>query len=291
MTTPTPTPDTPQQDHGHGGPDAHAQHRFAGLGKRLHHPAAPEQAGRAPKTSDELALERTRMAADRTLMAADRSLMAWVRTALSMISFGFTIYKLLQGFEEAGTQLTHASSPRAMGMFLTGMGTVRDDNPRLDVRHVPTSRQPMKIVVDSRLEIDLEAQVLQGAPTLIFSAVERPDKVRELHDRGCRVVCLPDPRGKVDLPACLAYLAGEGLNEIHVEAGHKLNGSLARAGLIDELLWYLAPSLLGTGLPALDLPAPVSLAQRTRLHFHDIQRIGPDVRLMAKIVKIGDKAP
>jgi putative membrane protein len=122
--TPTPTPDTPQQDHGHGGPDAHAQHRLAGLGKRLHHPAAPEHAGRAPKTSDELALERTRMAADRTLMAADRSLMAWVRTALSMISFGFTIYKLLQGFEEAGTQLTHASSPRAMGMFLTGMGTV-----------------------------------------------------------------------------------------------------------------------------------------------------------------------
>lgn len=122
--TPTPTPDTPLQDHGHGAADARAQHRLAGLGKRLHHPAAPEQAGRAPKTSDELALERTLMAADRTLMAADRSLMAWIRTALSMISFGFTIYKLLQGFEEAGTQLTHASSPRAMGMFLTGMGTV-----------------------------------------------------------------------------------------------------------------------------------------------------------------------
>ncbi len=125
--TPTPTPDTPQQEHGHGGPDAHAQHRLAGLaglGKRLHHPAAPEPTGRAPKTSDELALERTLMAADRTLMAADRSLMAWIRTALSMISFGFTIYKLLQGFQEAGTQLTHASSPRTMGMFLTGMGTV-----------------------------------------------------------------------------------------------------------------------------------------------------------------------
>jgi putative membrane protein len=77
-----------------------------------------------PKTSDELAVERTRLAAQRTLMAADRSLMAWVRTALSMISFGFTIYKLLQGFQEAGTELSHASSPRVMGMFLTGMGTV-----------------------------------------------------------------------------------------------------------------------------------------------------------------------
>ena len=61
---------------------------------------------------------------DRTMMAADRSLMAWIRTSLSMISFGFTIYKLLQGFQEAGTSLAHAGSPRTMGMFLTGMGTV-----------------------------------------------------------------------------------------------------------------------------------------------------------------------
>jgi len=81
-------------------------------------------AGEADKTSTELAVQRTHLASSRTMMAADRSLMAWVRTALSMISFGFTIYKLLQGFEEAGTALGHASSPRTMGLFLTGMGTV-----------------------------------------------------------------------------------------------------------------------------------------------------------------------
>jgi inner membrane protein YidH len=76
------------------------------------------------RDATELAVERTDLAVQRNVMAADRSLMAWIRTALSMISFGFTIYKLLQGFQEAGTQLPHSSSPRAMGLFLTGLGTV-----------------------------------------------------------------------------------------------------------------------------------------------------------------------
>jgi len=124
MTTPTPGQDAPPHEPGHGSQGGHARQLLAGLGNTLHHSPAPEQAGKAPRTSDELAAERTRLAAERTLMAADRSLMAWLRTALSMISFGFTIYKLLQGFEEAGTHLSHASSPRTMGMFLTGMGTL-----------------------------------------------------------------------------------------------------------------------------------------------------------------------
>jgi putative membrane protein len=82
------------------------------------HPQLP------PLTSNQLAVERTDMATARTMMAADRSLMAWVRTGLSMISFGFTIYKLLEGFQEQGLEVAHAHSPRAVGMFLTGLGTV-----------------------------------------------------------------------------------------------------------------------------------------------------------------------
>jgi putative membrane protein len=124
MTTPTQAQTAPPQEPGHGSPGGHAPQLMAGPANPLHYPPSPEQAGKAPRTSDELAVERTGLAAERTLMAADRSLMAWIRTALSMISFGFTIYKLLQGFEEAGTHLPHASSPRTMGMFLTGMGTL-----------------------------------------------------------------------------------------------------------------------------------------------------------------------
>ncbi len=81
--------------------------------------AAPEQ-----KTPNELAEERTGLAAKRTVMAADRTLMAWVRTGLSMTSFGFTIYRLLQAFQSAGSILPNEHSPRRIGLFLTGMGTI-----------------------------------------------------------------------------------------------------------------------------------------------------------------------
>jgi putative membrane protein len=102
-------------------------HWLARLLASLHtksHPATAGQPVHRDETANELAAERTRLAIDRTLMAADRSLMAWIRTALSMISFGFTIYKLLQGFAASGNELAKASSPRAMGLFLTGLGTL-----------------------------------------------------------------------------------------------------------------------------------------------------------------------
>jgi putative membrane protein len=84
-------------------------------------PAAPLA---ADKSANELAEDRTHFATDRTMMAADRSLMAWIRTSLSMISFGFTIYKLLQSFQESGIDMARGSSPRTMGLFLTGLGTL-----------------------------------------------------------------------------------------------------------------------------------------------------------------------
>ena len=76
------------------------------------------------KSSDELAQMRTDLAVDRTLMAADRSLMAWVRTSLSMISFGFTIYKVIEAFQQQGGQVHSANMARNVGLFLTGLGTV-----------------------------------------------------------------------------------------------------------------------------------------------------------------------
>ena len=166
--------------------------------------------------------------------------------------------------------------------ILTGIGTVRDDDPQLTVRSVETTRQPTRIVVDSRLEIDLEAKVLKGAPAWIACAVDNEDKVRELRDRGCEVLRLPSPEGKVDLAALMVELGVRGLNEIHVEAGHKLNGSLVRAGVVDELLAYVAPALLGSGLPMFTLEAPADLEGRLQLRFTDVERLGDDLRLMAR---------
>lgn len=175
----------------------------------------------------------------------------------------------------------HAWRARACAI-LTGIGTVRDDDPQLDVRDVDTPRQPVKVLVDSRLEVPLEARLLKGAPAWIACTVDNPDKTRELRDRGCEVIRVPDVGGKVDLAALVGELAARGLNEVHVEAGYKLNGSLVRAGVVDELLMYVAPSLLGKGLPAFDLEAPAGLDGRLGLRFTDIERLGADLRLIAR---------
>jgi diaminohydroxyphosphoribosylaminopyrimidine deaminase/5-amino-6-(5-phosphoribosylamino)uracil reductase len=176
----------------------------------------------------------------------------------------------------------HAWRARACAI-LTGIGTVRDDNPRLDVRHLETPRQPLKVVVDSRLQLDPRARLLNGAPVLVACAVQDPEREQGLRDRGAEILHLPGPRGKVDLPALVRALAERGLNEVHVEAGYKLNGSLLQAGLIDELLLYLAPSALGAGLPAFDLPAPATLASRLSFRWQDIQSVGDDLRLLARV--------
>ncbi|MCX7272700.1 MAG: bifunctional diaminohydroxyphosphoribosylaminopyrimidine deaminase/5-amino-6-(5-phosphoribosylamino)uracil reductase RibD [Burkholderiales bacterium] len=165
--------------------------------------------------------------------------------------------------------------------ILTGIGTVRDDDPRMTVRDVETPRQPLRVLVDSRLEVDLDAQLLKGG-ALVVCAVRNPDKERELADRGCEVLLLPGAGAKVDLPALMRELAGRGVNELHVEAGFKLNGSLVREDCVDEWLLYLAPSLLGEGAGLFDLPAPPDLASTRRLVFHAVDRIGDDLRLLAR---------
>jgi diaminohydroxyphosphoribosylaminopyrimidine deaminase/5-amino-6-(5-phosphoribosylamino)uracil reductase len=166
---------------------------------------------------------------------------------------------------------------------LTGIGTVRDDDPRLTVREVATDRQPLRVLVDSRLQVDAHAKLLQGG-ALVACAVVDDERSRELADRGCELLHLPGPGGKVDLPALMRALASRGINEVHVEAGFRLNGSLVREGCVDELLVYLAPSLIGDAAGMVDLPGLPNLDARRRLRFHDIERVGDDLRVLARFV-------
>jgi diaminohydroxyphosphoribosylaminopyrimidine deaminase/5-amino-6-(5-phosphoribosylamino)uracil reductase len=177
----------------------------------------------------------------------------------------------------------HAWRARA-GAVLTGFGTVRDDNPRLDVRAVPTPRQPDVVVVDSRLETSPDANVFQpGRRLIIYGAVQDAQRGAALAARGAEVVLLPGPGGKVDLPALLRDLAARGVNELHVEAGHKLNGSLIREGLVDELLVYLAPKLIGLGHGMADFGPLAELAAAVPLQFMSNERVGPDLRIVARV--------
>jgi diaminohydroxyphosphoribosylaminopyrimidine deaminase/5-amino-6-(5-phosphoribosylamino)uracil reductase len=178
----------------------------------------------------------------------------------------------------------HAWRRRASAV-LTGIGTVRDDDPRLDVRLVPTQLQPLRVVVDSRLEIPAQARILQApGQVLVYTgaAPEAAASLRGLHPN-LEVVGVPaDERGKTDLTAVLTDLAARGVNELHVEAGHQLNGSLLKVGLVDEWLVYLAPKMLGSGRGMAAFGPLERLSDAQALEFVECTPIGPDLRIRAR---------
>jgi len=176
----------------------------------------------------------------------------------------------------------HAWRARSCAV-LTGVGTVKDDDPQLTVRDVETTRQPLRVVVDSRLQTPLNARVLRPGTLFAAAGVDAPRSVA-LRARGAEVMVLPNHEGKVELPALLQELARRGCNEIHVEAGHQLNGSLLQEGLVDELLIYLAPNILGdTAQGMFHLPPLAKLQDRQQVRITDVQRIGEDLRVLARI--------
>ena len=177
----------------------------------------------------------------------------------------------------------HAWRARACAV-LTGIGTVLEDDPQLDVRTVPTPRQPTLVVMDSQLETPLSAKLFQPQrPVWIYCAVDHTERRAALEAKGAQVVCLPNASGKVDLAAMLKDLGTKHINEVHVEAGHKLNGSLLREGLVDELLTYLAPTLMGQGRGMTNLGPFTSLSDAKTLSFHEVTQIGPDLRILARL--------
>ena len=210
----------------------------------------------------------------------------WVRMKVAASLDGQTA--LLNGQSqwitgEAARADGHAWRARSCAV-LTGIGTVLADNPRLDVRMVERSRQPHVVIVDSKLETPLDAHVLgAGRPRFIYAAARNDDKKAALEAMGVTVIYLTDQNGKVDLRAMLHDLAQREVNELHVEAGHKLNGSFIREGLVDELLVYLAPKLMGTGQGIANFGPLQKLSEATELRFMSADMIGDDLRIRARV--------
>ena len=183
----------------------------------------------------------------------------------------------------------HAWRARACAV-LTGVGTVLQDRPRLDVRLVPTQRQPSLVIVDSALQTPPDAPLFDvQRPVLIYAAQPHAAREAALRQAGAQIVYLPGPPGaggapaKVDLRAMAADLAARPFNEVHIEAGHQLNGSLIAAGLVDELLVYLAPLWLGQGAGMSNAGPWTALSQGLALDFQNLQAIGPDLRVVAQV--------
>jgi diaminohydroxyphosphoribosylaminopyrimidine deaminase / 5-amino-6-(5-phosphoribosylamino)uracil reductase len=168
---------------------------------------------------------------------------------------------------------------------LTGIGTILADDAQLNVRGIETERQPLKVVLDSQLRMPHKARVLNGN-TLIYTALDDVQKIARLQDLGATVRLMPDMSGQVDLSAMLRDLAHKGCNEVLVEAGSTLNGALLQKGLVDELLLYVAPQLLGDAARGIaDLGVLHSLDQRIALKWQDVRQVGSDLRILIKVEK------
>ncbi|AWB35189.1 bifunctional diaminohydroxyphosphoribosylaminopyrimidine deaminase/5-amino-6-(5-phosphoribosylamino)uracil reductase RibD [Orrella marina] len=211
---------------------------------------------------------------------------SWVKVAASMDRHTATVNgksKWITGSEARADG--HHWRARSC-VVLTGIGTVKADDPQLNVRAVQTPRQPARALIDASLDVPETARLLDEPGLMIFVATADDDKVRRLRDRGAIVVALPDfyQPSYVDLDAVMRWLAKHGFNEVHIEAGARLNGALWRAGRVDELLIYMAPVFLGGGAPMLAIPTIDGLEQASRLTFMDSCQIGEDIRLRARSV-------
>jgi diaminohydroxyphosphoribosylaminopyrimidine deaminase/5-amino-6-(5-phosphoribosylamino)uracil reductase len=209
----------------------------------------------------------------------------WVRVKIAASLDGRT------ALENGASQWITGEEARADGhrwraracAILTGIGTVQHDDPQLTARGVDTPRQPLKVIVDRHGELPANARVLADGEVLVVTA----STPRAVWPPAVRTMNLPDREGRIDLAAMMAALAAEGINEVHVEAGARLNGALLAAGLVDELLVYLAPCLLGDGARGMfALPAPLErLADRTPLRIVGVDPVGTDWRILARIAR------
>ncbi|HMA99092.1 MAG TPA: bifunctional diaminohydroxyphosphoribosylaminopyrimidine deaminase/5-amino-6-(5-phosphoribosylamino)uracil reductase RibD, partial [Wenzhouxiangella sp.] len=205
----------------------------------------------------------------------------WMRVKLAVSLDGFT------ASADGRSQWITGPEARADGhrwrarasAILTGIGTVLADNPRLDVRCDSVERQPQRIVADSRARLPADARMLTtGGPIRVASTRESP-----WQDKQVSWQQLPATEdGRVDLPALVRWLGDLELNEVHVEAGPTLAGALMAAGLVDELLVYQAPVLLGKGAPMLEMPGMENFDQRLHLQIIDERRLGADTRYLLR---------
>jgi diaminohydroxyphosphoribosylaminopyrimidine deaminase/5-amino-6-(5-phosphoribosylamino)uracil reductase len=175
--------------------------------------------------------------------------------------------------------------------IITGIGTVLADNPSMTVRLDNTVRQPLRVIVDSRLQTPVDSKmldplILKNSPLLIAYCHDQNQRADELKAAGAELVLLTDSVNKVDTTALLQLLGQRGINEVLVEAGQGLNGALLHAGLIDEFIFYYAPKLMGDAAKAMfAMPELKEMQQVTELQILDVRQVGRDIRIQAKPLK------
>jgi diaminohydroxyphosphoribosylaminopyrimidine deaminase/5-amino-6-(5-phosphoribosylamino)uracil reductase len=217
----------------------------------------------------------------------------WVRCKLAMSIDGRTAMSSGESRWITGAAArrdVHRLRARSSAI-MTGIETVLTDDPSLTARPeegaLGAIRQPLRVILDSRLRTPSNARLLgmPGKTVLLTTVTEAAKKARLLRD-GVDVVTLPLQGEHLDLPAVLHYLGTVGMNEIHLEAGATLCGALLQADLIDELVLYMAPHLMGDGGRGLfALPGLATMKQRVQLSVSDLRAVGADWRISATVVR------
>lgn len=178
-------------------------------------------------------------------------------------------------------------------VVLTGIGTVLADDPLLNVRAVETPRQPIRAVIDRRFIIDEKAALFNGDPVWLFvedralTAAEQQKEARLVQEKNARLIKIPLSNSggaseALDLHAVMAYLADNEINEVHLEAGPRLNAAFLEANLMDEVLMYMAPKIIGPGREAFALSPLQRLSEARQMVFFEQQLVGTDIRLSAR---------
>ncbi|HSH98615.1 MAG: bifunctional diaminohydroxyphosphoribosylaminopyrimidine deaminase/5-amino-6-(5-phosphoribosylamino)uracil reductase RibD [Methylophilaceae bacterium] len=172
--------------------------------------------------------------------------------------------------------------------ILTGIGTVLADDPQLNVRALDIGRQPLRVIVDSQLQIAPNAKILEGNALVAYADASQA-KIDVLQAAGVKLIKLADTSGQVCLKSLLSHLAELGINELMVEAGQTLNGALLKHRLVDAVVLYYAPVLLGSQARGMfELPAFNDMKQRIGLEVKDTRQFGVDFRIIAKPIYSSD---
>lgn len=176
-------------------------------------------------------------------------------------------------------------------VIITGIGTVLADNPSMNVRLANVVRQPMRVIIDSKLQTPVDCKMLADdmlkySPVTIAYAQDADNKLADLSAAGARLLHMPEANGRVDLKALLKHLAQLGVNEVLLEAGKGLNGAFLQKNLIDEFIFYYAPKLMGADAKGMfATPELTEMRLTTDLDIVDVRQVGQDIRLRATPIK------
>lgn len=170
-------------------------------------------------------------------------------------------------------------------VIMTGIGTVLKDNPSLTVRELNINRQPISVIVDSQLRMPLDAKLLKNKQVLIAFASDPENKAEQLTAMGVSLLCIPNEQGKVCLESLLSHLACNEVNEVMVEGGDGLNGALMALKLIDELVIYYAPKIMGSDAKGMfALPTLHTMEEVASLEVREVRLFGNDIRILARSI-------